>query len=35
MRMLDEQFYKTSFYDARKLTIWLRSLGFISLPLEE
>ena len=25
LRLLDEQYYKTPFYAARKLTVWLRS----------
>lgn len=28
MRLLDEQYYKTPFYGVRKLTVWLRSLGY-------
>lgn len=29
MRLLDEQYYKTPFYGVRKLTVWLRSLGYL------
>nr|HQV06888.1 IS3 family transposase [Chitinophagaceae bacterium] len=28
MRLLDEQYFKTPFYGVRKLTVWLRSLGY-------
>lgn len=29
MRLLDEQYFKTPFYGARRLTVWLQSLGYI------
>lgn len=29
MRLLDEQYFKTPFYGARRLTVWLKSLGYI------
>lgn len=28
MRLIDEQFYKTPFYGIRRLTVWLRNLGY-------
>ena len=28
MRQLDEQYFKTPFYGVRRLTVWLRSLGY-------
>lgn len=29
MRLLDEQYFKTPFYGVRRLTVWLRSLGYL------
>jgi putative transposase len=29
MRLLDEQYFKTPFYGVRKLTVWLKGLGYI------
>jgi putative transposase len=29
MRLLDEQYFKTPFYGVRKLTVWLKELGYI------
>jgi putative transposase len=28
MRLLDEQYYKTPFYGVRKLTVWLKGMGY-------
>ena len=29
MRLLDEQYFKTPFYGVRKLTVWLKGLGYV------
>lgn len=29
MRLLDKQYFKTPFYGVRKLTVWLRGLGYV------